>query len=181
MNYKKIYINLIISVAIIFLSIGLGVVPLINLTKTKSRDFRNKQQEFNFLKNKKEYKRDLEKDYKRSEEGIKKINAMLINEEKVIDFVKELEDIARLTKNQEEIQILNKNDKEAMFFKISLIGDFPSFLHFLVYLENMNYLIEIQNLRIRRLNKKDLIREKLKEVKIGDIKSEIEIKIFKNI
>ncbi|MCD6284241.1 hypothetical protein J7J12_03275 [bacterium] len=181
MKYRKIYINLIISIVVIFSSVALGVIPLINLTKAKSKDFRNEQQQLRFLKVKSEYRKDLEKDYKKSEEGIKKINSMLINEERVIEFVKELEDIARLTKNQEEIQILNKTDEKAMFFKISLMGDFPSFFHFLVYLENMDYLIEVQNLRIRRLSEKDLIKKELSGFKIGDIESEIEIKVFKNI
>lgn len=181
---QKIYLNLIIFGLLICLVLTVVISPLINRVKENSQTFQEKQRILFILKEKQDYLNQLQVDAQISQEYLEKIKGVFLQPEKAIDFITSLENIAWLTANQQEIQILGSTKEEeqtkrpSLSFQLSLWGNFPNLMRFLIELENMDYFVQVEQLRIRRLSERDISGQKLSEFSAGDIETKMNILVY---
>lgn len=98
--------------------------------------------------------------------NLEKINQLFINSAEPINFIKFLEKEAARSQLLIEISpLLSKQKKDdpwpSLNFQLTLSGFFPDFLKFFKKLESSSYLIEILNLRVRKLSSKEEEKEKI--------------------
>lgn len=183
-SQQKIYLHLIIFSLIICLILILVILPLINRVKAKSQVFQQEQRTLFLLREKKNYLTQLQTEAQISQTNLDKVKGVFLQPEQAIDFIMALESIASLTANQQEIQILSptkektKIERPTLSFQLSLWGSFPNLIRFLIYLENMDYLVQVEQLRIRRLSQQDLNRKKLANLLPGDIETKMNIVVY---
>ena len=173
MNIKqKIFlISGLILIIIILLFWGI-VKPLVSEIKTTSSLVQQRNEElFALEKTDQNYLKQLESDYKIIEEDISLIKSGFLDINKAVGFFIELENIASATSNNLEIKT-----EEFPAFTLNLSGDFPNLMKFLGWLENGDYLIDIDSIQIRRFTIKEL--EKLLS---GNIRTNLKIRAFPKI
>jgi Tfp pilus assembly protein PilO len=91
-----------------------------------------------------------------------KIEKILINSEIPIEFLQHLESTAKDCKVNLKILSLQKekllqDNLQALTIQISVNGKFPDIFCFLKQIENSNYLVQITNLNITKLEKEKVI------------------------
>jgi len=99
--------------------------------------------------------RTAERSYEDIEGELKKIDQLFVSSEVPIDLIKFWEEAARESNLSIEISPTSLNIAEediwdSLGFQINSIGSFPDFLKFLEKTETGPYLIEVQNLTIRK-------------------------------
>ena len=109
----------------------------LNIKEKDLKKFKDKEKEINFI--------------------LDQLSAHLIREEDILDFIIQLEEIAKKTNNKQEIniqqeekapkaqktedqQVKEKKEENAIKAKIKLIGDFNSLINYLIELEKANIL-----------------------------------------
>ena len=122
------------------------------------------------------------------ESQIPEINKYFLSPDKVIDFILAVEEIATLSSNYQEIKGVGSpapstggsEEKDVLSFQISLWGNFPNLIKFLVQLENMEYFIDIYSLQIARAGEREWggLEEKGIVVSAGDVKSIINLGVY---
>lgn len=171
---KKIYI-LSGIVAVIFLAIVFWFVPfLINRISRASSDFIRLQSDLIAIQktqNNVEYQK---KEYQAVKPEIEKITNVFLEKGKAISFIMALEEIARQSGNQTEIQVLDQSLAESIVFQISLWGGFSNLIKFMSYLDNLAYLNQVEVVKIQRMNQDNAE----KGIKAGEIASVLQIRAF---
>ncbi len=171
----------------LFLLGWLGIFPLFNKVKALSQEYLSGQEILIKLDQREFLAKELQKNYQEREVDLTKIAGVFLGSEEVVGFISNLETIAQQTDNFFKIQTISPytplTDKESPFlnFQISLWGDFSSLLLFLTHLENNPYppyrLVETENLTIKRLAAKDLVRFDF-PLEEGDLETILSVKIY---
>lgn len=104
--------------------------------------------------------------------GLERIDKLFVNAKEPIAFIEFLEKEAALTELTIEIipftaQAIEGEPWQSIHFQISVEGDFPRVARFLERLERNDYLLQLLNLNINRLEKKE-----------GEIKATLTIKVY---
>lgn len=115
------------------------------------------------------------------------INQSFISIEEPIKFINALENLAQKTNNLFEISLITLNDitagpQESDFlpFQIYLGGSFSNLMHFLNYLETMEYYVRIESMQISQSKLQDIGRNSGKEAPPDSVYSIINLKVFAN-
>ena len=185
MNPKqKIYLTLSIILAICLVSGFLVIYPLINKIKSSSLAFIEKKETLEILEKEQIEFNLLKEQYKKIEPELTKINQSLLNSEKTLDFIVALENIAEKANNNYEIKVtqLQKEPKEKfsfLTFQIYLWGSFPNLIKFLIYLENMPYWVETDQIQIRPITQEEIGTKKgLVNLSTGDVNTNLIVKVY---
>ena len=184
---KKLILFTCLGLISLFLSGWLGVFPLFNKIKGLSQEYLSNQEILIKLNQRESLAKELQNDYQEREADLTEIARVFLSSEEMVGFISNMETIAQQTNNFFEIKAISPYtplvDEERPFlnFQISLWGDFSSLLLFLANLENNPYppyrLVEIENLTIKRLAAKDLVRFDF-PLEEGDLETILSIKIY---
>ncbi|MBL7155014.1 MAG: hypothetical protein ISS88_00715 [Candidatus Portnoybacteria bacterium] len=184
---KKLILFTCLGLISLFLLGWLGVFPLFNKIKGLSQEYLSNQEILIKLNQRESLAKELQNDYQEREPDLTKIARVFLSSEEMVGFISNMETIAQQTDNFFEIKAISPYiplaDKERPFlnFQISLWGDFYGLLLFLANLENNPYppyrLVEIENLTIKRLAARDLIRFDF-PLEQGDLETILSIKIY---
>ncbi len=183
MNSKnKIYIISITFGLITLILIVLFIYPLFKSIKNNSQELFSAKRELILLKNQIREIENFEVIYEDYQPNLARIDQLFIDPENPADFIQSLEKMAFDSGISMEIfpLILSKEESETELWlsvtsQLSSNSSFPNFLRFLEKLETTPYLLEVQNLVLRRLNERELGKE---EYSLGDIKAICLIKVF---
>lgn len=184
---KKLILFICLGLISLFLLGWLGVFPLFNKIKGLSQEYLSNQEILIKLNQRESLAKELQNDYQEREADLTEMVSVFLSSEEMVGFISNMETIAQQTDNFFEIKAISPYiplaDEEMPFlnFQISLWGDFSSLLLFLANLENNPYppyrLVEIENLTIKRLAAKDLVRFDF-PLKEGDLETILSIKIY---
>jgi len=153
---KKIYI---ISIFFIGLFIALTVfliIPLIKGIEKDSRDLIVIKGDREFFFEEKSNIKKFENIYKEIEPNFKKIDNFFVNSEIPVDFISFLKTLASQSNVSIKIypsvslEKANKNSWPFFNFNLEVVGSFSDFSRFIEKLENSSYLIQVQNLNIKK-------------------------------
>lgn len=180
---NKIYITLLISAIVIVILLIFLVCPLIDKIKISSANLREKN---NLIASSQEkggnYLKNLQDEYTDLESEISKIDQSFVNPEGAIDLIVAIEHLAALTNNYQQIEEigLTEEEKNILAFRVFSWGSFPDFIKFLARLENMDYFIDFDSLKITRIEERELRNLESKGIAVlgGDIKSVISIRAY---
>lgn len=184
---KKLILFTCLGLISLFLLGWLGIFPLFNKIKGLSQEYLSNQEILIRLNQRESLAKELQNDYQEREADLTEIARVFLSSEEMVGFISNMETVAQRTDNFFEIKAISPytplTDKEKPFlnFQISLWGDFSSLLLFLANLENNPYppyrLVEIENLIIRRLAAKDLVRFDF-PLEEGDLETILSIRIY---
>jgi len=152
---RKIIISLIIF-GIIFLALFVFVIlPLTNGIKKNSEALITAKRELALVKSETEKLDQLKKTYKRLEQKAEKMENLFASFDVPIDFIRFLEGLAENCQLLIDISPTSfKSDESdswnSLWFRLTLSGSSSNLLKFIEKLENAPYLIEIQNLLIKK-------------------------------
>jgi hypothetical protein len=118
-----------------------------------------------------EYLRDLESYYNNIKEDLSLVKYGFLDPNQAVDFFMDLENISSSTRNRK----LEIKAGEFPYFTLYLFGDFPSLMRFLGWLENGDYLIDVESIQIRRLTERDISFGE-KDISPGGIKTILQIR-----
>jgi len=183
MSNKKI-----ISISLIFGLISLAMVVFIIYPLFK--DIRKNSQELiNIKRNAVSPEEEInnisqiKKIYQEIKPDSQKMENLFIDPEVPIDLIKFLEERAKDL--QVSIKILSVNPKinedekwNYLEFQINLVGSFGGSLRFLKKIENSQYLVETQNLTIKKLTEQELTIPAYKQFSLDDISINLTLKVF---
>ena len=170
-----------ISIFLFLIFCGFSIFLLKNLfseIKNISNEITLKRGEILLLEEKEKNARFFSDFFQRERENFEKVDLLFIDPKfpvKFIEFLERESENLNLSLEISPLPPLIKAEKDpwpSIGFRLSLSGSFSNFLKFLEKLESAFYLIETQNLRISRVEKAE------KELKVGQIKAEISIKVF---
>lgn len=180
---QKILLNSAIFGAVILVLIIFLIHPLFKEIKKNSEDLILAKKELIFLQAKIENLEEFKEIYRALEPDLEKIDLLFIDPGVPIDFIKFLEKTgvdSRVSINISPISIKkSKIDPwSLMGFQITLAGSFSNCLKSLEKIETAPYLIEIQNLNIRRLTEREIQIKEFEKISPGDVKTTLLIKVF---
>ncbi len=184
---KKIILFTCLGLISLFLLGWLGIFPLLDKIKALSQEYLSNQEILIKLNQRESLAKELQRNYQEREVDLKEIARVFLGSEETVGFISNLETIAQQTNNFFKIKAISPytplTDKERPFLdvQIYLWGDFSSLLIFLANLEDNPYppyrLVEIENLSIKRLAAKDLVRFDF-PLEEGDLETILSIKIY---
>jgi len=184
---KKLILFCCLGLIGLFLFGRLGAYSLLNKIRGLSQEYLSNQEILTRLDQRESLAKELQKDYQAKEADLTEIARVLLASEETVGFISNMETVAQQTNNFFEIKTISPytslaNEEESFLsFRISLWGDFSSLLLFLANLENSPFppyrLVEIENLAIKRLAAKDLVRFDF-PLKAGDLETILSIKIY---
>jgi len=161
MNFaiKKIYLFAGAFLITIILLVSLVIFPIFEKVKNSSIQLSQKKEETDSLLQNWQSLETTKKDYAAMSQEISQLPALLAPNE-AIKFILTVENFAQATQNQEDISVASQiNDATAsqqpektLDFQISLAGNFPNLIKFLIYLENAPYYNNVKSLQISRSN-----------------------------
>lgn len=180
---KKIYISLIIFG---LLSIGLIVLVVVPIWRSINKDaesFISYKNQLSGTENQIKSLEKFEELYQTYQANLDKIDTLFVDAEVPINFLAFLE---RTGQNcQISIKVSSATLKKGsdgswsiLDFQISSYGALPNFLIFLEKLENSDYLIEIDNLSIKKLSEKELGLKGFETLSSSDINATFLLKVF---
>lgn len=120
-----------------------------------------------------DYLKQLESEYKDIEEDISLVKSAFLEPGEAVDFFIELENISFSTFNKLEIQA-----GDFPSFTLYLLGDFPSLMRFLGWLENGKYFIDVDSIQIRQFAEKGMVVEREETVSSKNIKTILKIRTY---
>lgn len=102
-----------------------------------------------------------------------------------VQFIKSLENLAQKTNNLFEIHQITFSEETTpeeniLPFQIYLGGSFPDLMHFLNYVENMEYYVKIESVQISQLGTQNIGRSQWKDLPSDSLFSVINLKAFTN-
>lgn len=162
-------------ILIIVILLFWGIVkPLLLEVKVTSASVKERNEKLSVLqKTDQEYLKELEIEYNNVKEKISLMEVGFLEIDKVVDFFVKLESIATNTSNQIEIE-----PKEFPVFNLDLTGSFPNLIKFLGWLENGDYFLDVETIKIKRLGQRDLTPEQQKTISIGDVSTVLRIRNY---
>lgn len=179
---KKLITTSLIFTIITLVLIVFFIYPLFQKIKRNSEDLISAKKELISLQAKIENLEKLKELYLTLQPGLEKIDALFIDPKAPIDFIKFLEKIGGDSGVLIDISYIGVRKIEtdpwpSLGFQIALTGPFPNCLKFLERIETSPYLIEVQNLDIRRIAKEEVARFK-EGVSAGNVEATLSIKVF---
>ena len=159
-NKKTLIISIVFGLIILVL-ICFVIFPLFNGIKKNSEDFTVVKKDLILFQSETENIEGIKKTYDGLKKDLEKIEELFIDPEIPIDLIKFWEKIALDSEVLISIFPISLKTAEdeiwnSMGFQITITGSFPNFLEFLEKTENCSYLIEIQNLTVRKSTKREL-------------------------
>ncbi len=157
---KKTYFTSLIFLAGMILLLFVSGTFLIDQIRADSEKIKNWKIALNRLDDQKNQINRIRENYYEKEDDMEAIEGLFLDPEKTVDFIIEIENISEkamveLEKKALEQNIAVKNDKNepSVFnYQLTAKGKFNNIMHFLTYLENMNYSVIINNLKIKALS-----------------------------
>lgn len=157
---KKTYFTSLIFLAGMILLPFVSGTFLIDQIRADSEKIKNRKIALNRLDDQKNQINRIRENYYEKEDDMEAIERLFLDPEKTVDFIIEIENISEkamveLEKKALEQNIAVKNDKNepSVFnYQLTAKGKFNNIMHFLTYLENMNYSVIINNLKIKALS-----------------------------
>jgi len=182
-SVKKIIIFSLISAALFLLVIIFLVVPFCSSIKEISNQIVEDKKNLASFKNEVQKAEQFEESYQNLEINPEKINEFLVNPSIPIELIKFIESLGKSENLYIKISPASvlKTDKDywnSIGFSIELVGDFPSTMKFLEKLESSHYFIKTQKLHTRTLSEKDASFGKYASFPVGEILTDLEIKVF---
>jgi cell division protein FtsI/penicillin-binding protein 2 len=110
-------------------------------------------------------------------ENLLKFENSFVNREIPIDFFKFLEKTAKDLKIQSQVSIMG-TPKESFSLQIRGVGFAENVFKFIEKLENSNYLIQIEKIKISKLTEAELKTEEFKGFSKNDLKFEISFSVL---
>lgn len=154
-----------ISLVVLILFTYLAVLPLFNKVRAISQEYLDSKNSLAEINQRESLFRELETDYQARQADLESIEGIFLSQKEIVGFISTLEELAAQSENVFEIKtaglyiVTEENEQSFLTLRISLWGDFSSLLEILAGLEDSPYppyrLIEIDNLTIRRVEKKD--------------------------
>jgi len=184
MNFKnKINLSLVIFIILSSILILFVIYPILKEIKINSEDLISKKQILASLERKIENLKQFQTIWSEIQPNLEKIDKLFIDPEVPIEFISFLEKTAGDCDLSVEISPIPtlktaEDPWTSLFFQISSITPSPKFLKFLEKLESSVYLIEIQNLSIKRLTETELKAKEFEKFSLGDVKVNLSIKIY---
>ncbi len=163
---NKIYIALTILGLLSIVLAVFVVSPFLGKIKNNSQELISQKQAFAKLEIKIENLKQFKVLYQNLKPSLAKIDILFVDKDVPVNFIEFLEESARHSQVSAEISLfplkeIKEDPWDSFRFQIAATGSFPDFLKFLEKLENSYYLVEIQNLNIRRLAEDEI---KLKQL-----------------
>lgn len=145
----------IVSLVLVFLVIW----PLVKNIKRNSNEFIETRKEIILSKTKTKELEEFKNFYQKLNPDLERVSQLFIDPEVPIDLIKFWEKTAKDSELSISISPISSKTVEAEFwnslgFQINLNGFSPNFLRFLEKIENSFYLVEIQNLSIKKSEEK---------------------------
>lgn len=126
-----------------------------------------------------------QKELQKIEPQLAKLNQAFISGEHPLAFINLVEVLAQKTNNLFEINLIpgpqdsEKEEAGALFFQISLAGSFSNFMHFLRYLENMEYYTEVTTLQVSQITGQNIVQKpEWGQIPAGSVFSIINLKVL---
>lgn len=149
-----------IKIAVMFLLvIGITMFLVIySLKKVENAvyDFNVQKNSLDTFLNRERYLDDLVKDYQAIEEKLSALYGSFLHNDKAVNFIQEIENIAERTGNIEKITIMSsggeRGDIKFLVFQAQLFGDFSSLMKFIGEVENGRYQATIKRLNISKIS-----------------------------
>jgi len=153
---RKIFLTLVVSGSVALVLIFFIVYPLLRGIKKSSGELIAIRNDLIEISGQTGSLVQIKKIYEEVEPDFKKIDQFLIDPEVPIDLIRFWEKTAKDSEVSINIYstVLKKSGNElwnSMGFQITLIGSFSHFLRFFEKVETGPYLVEIQNLNVKRL------------------------------
>jgi hypothetical protein len=166
---KKIYLPLLIFLALDFLLLIFLIFPFFNKIKEDSKEIIIQRDKlFSLSAEKEEFEKNKES-IRKIRNDLAKFDNLFINPKLPLIFIDFLEKEA--AENQLSIEISpllipsSKNEPwPSLSFQIKNEGSFPNFLKFLTRIENGPYLLEVTDLKLERVSEKELKTKKIKAI-----------------
>jgi len=158
---------------------GFCIYPLFLGIKDGSQDIIKAKKKVLLLKQEGNEIRQFKELYKSYRSDLEKSEQLFIDPATPLKFIKFLEDNSSKSNIPIEISSIQypkeKEKSDFVIFQINSWGSFSSFLKFLGKIETSSYLIESQNLTIRKLTEREV---KNNEFSLGDVEINFRIKVF---
>jgi len=180
---NKINLSLAIFGIIIIFLIAFIIYPLFNEIKKNSEDLIFTKQKLLSFGVKIEDLERLQSLWQEIEPNFNKIDQLFVNPEVPVGFINFLEITSQDCNLSVQVSPgspshAGKDLWPSLTFQIILSGSFPDSLKFLEKLKTSPYLIEFQNLNIRRLTEKELESKRFEKFSLGDVEINLPIKVY---
>lgn len=184
MNFKrKIIVILVIFGLITLALVVLVIYPLFRGIKKDSQSLIEAKKDLVLFQNKTISLERAKEIYGAFKSDLEKIEGLFIDPEIPIDLIKFWEKVAKDSGVSIDISPVSLTTTEnyswnSMNFQITLAGPFSNFLKFLEKTETSSYLIEVQNLTVRKLAGTELRLTKYGQYYQNDINATFVIKVY---
>lgn len=180
---QKIIIISSVFILSVLLLVFFAIYPLFReIEKNSEKFFENKKKEI-LIEEKIKDLNSFKGICQKIEEDLKKVDQLFVDQKVPIGFIEFLEKTAENSNVLIDISpspgTTRKGDLwPSLDFKITVSGSFPNCAKFLEKVETAPYLIEVQNLNLRRLTEKELESQKLKQFSTKNVTGILSIKTF---
>lgn len=180
---KQIILLSVVFVIVVLVLIFVLAYPLLKGIKENSSNLIYVKKELASLKDKEGGIGGLEITYKKIEPDLEKINQLFVDSEVPVDLIKFLERTGAdsnvsIKISPFSLKIDEDDSWNSIGFRLNLIGSFNNFMRFFEKIETAPYLIEIQDLSIKKLTESELKLESYQGFSLGDINSSLTIKVY---
>lgn len=151
---QKTYFNILIFSSVVITLFYVGNFYLIETVKSLSLEIIDKKQRIEKLNKQSEQIDSIRTGYKYMQEEMNEVSGLIVNYSDIIDFIIEVENVAEKSKVELNISVSNKegeylnNSLSFVGYNLEAVGGFDNLMCFLIYLENLKYLNEVENMRI---------------------------------
>jgi hypothetical protein len=145
--------------------------------KEISKEIYQTKQKLDAIEKRREEIESFKKSYPEIRENLSKFENSFVNKEIPIDFVEFLEKMAKGLGIQSQISILSSS-KDSISFQIKGVGAPENVFKFIDKVENCNYLIQVERMRISKLSEAELKMEEFKGFSKNDLKFEISFSVL---
>lgn len=151
---QKTYFNILIFSSVVITLFYVGNFYLIETVKSLSLEIVDKKQKIEKLNKQSEQIDNIRTGYKYMQEEMNEVSGLIVNYSDIIDFIIEVENVAEKSEVELNISVSNKEGEylngslSFVSYNLEAVGSFDNLMCFLVYLENLKYLNEVENMRI---------------------------------
>ncbi len=184
---QRIYVVSGALLLVIVLFVVLIIFPLIGQIRNDSLKIIEKRQAIDSFYQDWQNLKNSQKDYEEFQQGLAQFSALLPVSD-AIKFITAIEDVARKTQNQETIAVLEKAPgkqtektpaQATLDFQISLGGNFPNLVKFLIYLENAPYYNDLNSLQVSRVSRAEFGGTPgTLQLREGEVKTTINLSVY---
>lgn len=180
---KKILITSIVFGLIILVLVFLIIYPLFRVIKKSSNDFITAKQDLILFQGKIENLGEIKKTYESWEGNLEKTEELFIDPEIPIGLIEFWERIAKdlgvsIDISHVSLKTVEDDLWDSVGFRIVIAGSFANFLEFFEKIENSPYLIEIQNIVVKRLTEQEIKSEAYGQSSLGDVRAILSTKVY---